>query len=254
MSTSLKGVCFWSVTKFLTRVGKCISEPPYALIILNQPISRRNNVFHTLWENANLKICADGGGNQLYEAFEGTDKQQMYIPHYIRGDLDSLRDDVKDFYISKGAEVERDPDQNSTDFMKCIELVRRKERESSVKHEIVALGTFGGRVDQAMSNIHYLYKLKNERRIYLLSDQNMTILLDKGKHQIHCNQAIEGPSCGIIPIGIERAIVTTTGLEWNLTNSSTSFGEMISTSNHLTNDIVMIETDSPILWTVELKI
>ncbi|KAF0498708.1 thiamine pyrophosphokinase [Gigaspora margarita] len=138
--------------------------------------------------------------------------------------------------------------------MKCIELVRRKERESSVKHEIVALGTFGGRVDQAMSNIHYLYKLKNERRIYLLSDQNMTILLDKGKHQIHCNQAIEGPSCGIIPIGIERAIVTTTGLEWNLTNSSTSFGEMISTSNHLTNDIVMIETDSPILWTVELKI
>ncbi|CAG8816730.1 30406_t:CDS:2, partial [Gigaspora margarita] len=198
------------------------------------------------------------------------------------GDLDSLRDDVKDFYISKlldkGAEVERDPDQNSTDFMKCIELVRRKERESSVKHEIVALGTFGGRVDQAMSNIHYLYKLKNERRIYLLSDQNMTILLDKGKHQIHCNQAIEGPSCGIIPIGIERAIVTTTGLEWNLSmsifvipsirftsliksdsnfviaNSSTSFGEMISTSNHLTNDIVMIETDSPILWTVELKI
>ncbi|CAG8677418.1 2712_t:CDS:2 [Cetraspora pellucida] len=221
-----------------------------------------------------MKICADGGGNQLYEAFEGTDKQHMYIPHYIRGDLDSLRDDVRDFYSSK---VEQDPDQNSTDFMKCIELVRRKE--SSVKHEIVALGTFGGRVDQAMSNIHYLYKLKNERRIYLLSDQNMTILLDKGKHQIHCNQAIEGPSCGIIPIGIERAIVTTTGLEWNLSmlifvtpipffsinfvesdstfviaNSSTSFGEMISTSNHLINDIVMIETDSPILWTVELKI
>ncbi|CAG8772999.1 47_t:CDS:2, partial [Racocetra persica] len=216
-----------------------------------------------------------GGGNQLYEAFEGTDKQHMYIPHYIRGDLDSLRDDVRDFYISKvskhsiysfskyiteqkaivkGTEVEQDPDQNSTDFMKCIELVRRKESESSVKHEIVALGTFGGRVDQAMSNIHYLYKLKNERRIYLLSDQNMTILLDKGKHQIHCNHAIEGPNCGIIPIGIERAIVTTTGLEWNLTNSSTSFGEMISTSNHLINDIVMIETDSPILWTVELKI
>ncbi|CAG8772814.1 475_t:CDS:1, partial [Racocetra fulgida] len=77
-----------------------------------------------------------------------------YIPHYIRGDLDSLRDDVRDFYISKvskhsiysfskyiteqkaidkGTEVEQDPDQNSTDFMKCIELVRRKERESSVK-------------------------------------------------------------------------------------------------------------------------
>ncbi|CAG8641729.1 6899_t:CDS:2, partial [Scutellospora calospora] len=120
-------ICFWSITKFLTRTVKCFNEPPYDLIILNQPISLRKNIFHTLWENANMKICADGGGNQLYDAFEGTDK---YIPHYIRGDLDSLRDNVRDFYISK---VERDQDQNSTDFMKCIELVRRKEGDSSIK-------------------------------------------------------------------------------------------------------------------------
>ncbi|CAG8573340.1 16722_t:CDS:2 [Acaulospora morrowiae] len=244
----------WSNSRLLKSSDDCYSGHPYALIILNQPISRRNKVFHRIWENAHLKICADGGGNQLYEAFKDTDRQKVYIPHYIRGDLDSLRDDVRKFYISQGTEIQRDADQDSTDFMKCIELIRKKEQEFSIKYDVVALGALGGRVDQAMSIIHYMYKLKSERIIYFLSDQSMTILLDKGTHQIQCDRAIEGPTCGIIPIGIEKAVVTTTGLRWNLLNSSTSFGEMISTSNHLIEDVVTIETDSPVLWTVELKI
>ncbi|RHZ79632.1 hypothetical protein Glove_143g46 [Diversispora epigaea] len=246
-------IIHWSISKYFLGTRQNL---PYALIILNQPISLWDKHFHTIWENASLNICADGGGNQLYDAFEKTDKKSRYIPHFIKGDLDSLRDDVRKFYISRGTVVQQDPDQNTTDFMKCIDLIRKKELESSepsLKYEIIALGAFGGRVDQAMSNIHYLYKLKDERRIYLWSDQNMAFLLNKGKHQIQCDLNVEGPNCGIIPIGIERAIVTTTGLEWNLANSPTSFGEMISTSNHLIDDVITIETDSPILWTVELK-
>ncbi|CAG8518152.1 3141_t:CDS:2 [Diversispora eburnea] len=161
-------IIHWSISKYFLGTRQI---HPYALIILNQPISLWDKHFHTIWEN---------------------------------GDLDSLRDDVRKFYISRGTEVQQDPDQNTTDFMKCIDLVRKKEQESSepsLKYEIIALGAFGG------------------------------------------------PNCGIIPIGIERAIVTTTGLEWNLANSPTSFGEMISTSNHLIDDVITIETDSPVLWT-----
>jgi len=102
-----------------------------------------------------------------------------YIPDYIRGDLDSLRDDVRNFFLSRGTEIQRDPDQESTDFMKCIDLISIKEEENSSKYDVLAIGAFGGRFDQTMSNIHYLYKLKDERKIYLLSDKTMTFLLDK---------------------------------------------------------------------------
>ena len=62
--------------------------------------------------------------------------------------------------------------------MKCIEVIRSRENDNS-KYEVIALGAIGGRFDHSMSNIHYLHKLKDERRMYLLSDVNMTFLLDK---------------------------------------------------------------------------
>ncbi|GBB90504.1 hypothetical protein RclHR1_01750003 [Rhizophagus clarus] len=241
----------WNFTEFLSKKDH-FKGSPYILIILNQPIQYPNNIFHTLWENAYLRICADGGANQLYDKFEG-----KYIPNYIRGDLDSLRDDVHQFFFLKGTEVQHVSEQDSTDFMKCIDLISIKEEkeevENSSKYNVLAIGAFGGRFDQTMSNIHYLYKLKDERKIYLLSDKNMTFLLDKGKHNIFCDREIEGPACGILPIGVQRAILTTTGLKWNMTNVTTSFGVMISTSNILINDVITIETDVPVIWTVELQ-
>jgi thiamine pyrophosphokinase len=104
-----------------------------------------------------------------------------YIPDYIRGDLDSLREDVRHFFYSQETEIQQESEQKSTDFMKCIKLIsiKEEEEENSSKYDVLAIGAFGGRFDQTMSNIHYLYKLKDERKIYLLSDNNMTFLLDK---------------------------------------------------------------------------
>ena len=90
-----------------------------------------------------------------------------------------MRDDVRKFYHSRGTEIQFETDQDSTDFMKCIDLVRIKEKETFSKYDVLAIGTSGGRLDQIMSNIHYLYKLKDERKIYLLSDKNMSFLLNK---------------------------------------------------------------------------
>ncbi|CAG8724577.1 20336_t:CDS:2 [Rhizophagus irregularis] len=215
----------WKFTEFLNKKDH-FKGSPYILIILNQPIQYSNDIFHTLWENAYLRICADGGANHLYDEFKG-----IYIPHYIRGDLDSLRDDVRHFFHSQGTVIQLESGQESTDFMKSS----------------------GGRFDHIMSNIHYLYKLKDERKIYLLSEKNLIFLLDKGKHNILCDREIEGPTCGILPIGVQRAILTTTGLKWNITNVTSSFGVMISTSNILINDVITIETDVPVIWTVELQ-
>jgi hypothetical protein len=45
------------------------------------------------------------------------------LPDGIFGDLDSLREDTKLFYEARGVKVSRNPDQDSTDFGKCMEYI-----------------------------------------------------------------------------------------------------------------------------------
>lgn len=101
--------------------------------------------------------------------------------------------------------MERIDEQNSTDFMKCVELVRARDpsppsltttagptapaitsealgqktlEERHAKNlGIIALGGTGGRFDQSMSSIHHLYILNQERQATLVSDESIIILL-----------------------------------------------------------------------------
>ncbi|CAG8459263.1 7350_t:CDS:2 [Ambispora gerdemannii] len=242
-----------------------VDQRPYSLIILNQPISI--GILDLLFLNekieAILRICADGGANRLYDVVKGTENETRYIPNYICGDIDSLRPDVAEYYKSKGTEIKGNPqDQDTTDFQKCIALLSLKEQEASLEYDIIGYGALGGRFDHTMSSIHILHqqinnddikKKEQQKRIYLLTDHDITMLLSEGKHNVFCDLSILGPTCGILPIGVSQAVITTTGLRWNLTKATTSFGNMISTSNQFNGEIVTIETDSPVIWTVELR-
>ncbi|KAK3835995.1 MAG: thiamine pyrophosphokinase [Linnemannia elongata] len=253
----------------------------FALIILNQPIRIHRTLFNNLWQNATYRFCADGGANRLYDLLETDEERSKFLPDYVRGDLDSLRDSVKNYYQSKGVPVERIDEQNSTDFMKCVELVRARDpsppsltttagptapaitsealgqktlEERHAKNlGIIALGGTGGRFDQSMSSIHHLYILNQERQATLVSDESIIILLSAGTHEITCNLDIEGPTCGIIPVGSTEAILTTTGLKWDVEDWTTRFGTQISTSNALVGSKVTIKTNAPVVWTTELR-
>ena len=43
-----------------------------------------------------------------------------------------------------------------------------------------------------------------------------TLLTVQGKHAIEIDHSTMGQTCGILPVGIAKAFVTTTGLKWNL--------------------------------------
>jgi thiamine pyrophosphokinase len=51
----------------------------------------------SIWNNFEFKICAEGGANRLYDQLN-INKRPLYIPDYIVGDLDSIRDEVKEYY------------------------------------------------------------------------------------------------------------------------------------------------------------
>ncbi|XP_059627665.1 uncharacterized protein LOC132270504 [Cornus florida] len=107
-----------------------------------------------------------------------------YKPDVIKGDMDSIRQEVKDFYENK----------------LCI----------------LVLGALGGRFDHEAGNINVLYRF-SAMRILLLSNHCLIQLLPKThNHEIHIQSSVEGLHCGLVPIGMPSRSTTTSGLEWNL--------------------------------------
>ncbi|KAJ7931462.1 thiamine pyrophosphokinase [Mycena leptocephala] len=224
-----------------------------ALVILNQPFSE--SLFLRLWNSSQWHCCADGGANRLFDTLAAA-QRLLFLPDLIKGDLDSIRNDVKDFYVSHGVLVIQDPDQYSTDLMKCVDAIRDKEAQEQNEYDIVLLGGLAGRLDQTIHTLSYLYKLrKTRKRVFAVTDDNAGWVLDAGEHTIHIDHSILGPTCGLLPVGIASTVLSTTGLQWNLSNRESSFDGMVSTSNHLlpNETSVWIKTSNPIWWTVELR-
>ncbi len=179
----------------------------------------------------------------------------------IIGDLDSLTNTARAYFESGPGhtQVKHDSDQESTDFGKAVRHIRL-HNPSPV--DIVAVGGLGGRVDQGLSQLHHLYLFQSgpgydEGRIYLVSEESITFLLKTGKHLIRVRDGGEevfGKYAGIIPVK-EPSVISTKGLEWDVTDWETEFGGKMSTSNHVLPEtqVVEIVTTKDVLFTIALK-
>ncbi|OIV95368.1 hypothetical protein TanjilG_14522 [Lupinus angustifolius] len=231
----------------------------YALIILNQ---RLPSFAPLLWDHAQLRVCADGGANRLFDEmpllFPHQDisyVRSRYKPNLIKGDMDSIRKEVLDFYVEQGTKIiDESHDQDSTDLHKCVrhicEVMPKNDKSPLC---ILVAGALGGRFDHEMGNINVLCRFSNTR-IILLSEDCLIHLLPKNHcHKILIQSSSEGPHCGLIPIGTPSGSSTTTGLKWNLKNTEMRFGGLVSTSNIVEEDIVTVQSDSDLLWTISIK-
>lgn len=156
--------------------------------------------------------------------------------------------------------------------MKCLKHIAGKAKaiflealESSgesdgSKHrlDIVVLGGLDGRADQAFSQIHHLYAANDLKspyfgKTYLITANSIMFLLDTGCNVIRTpvGPGLLAESVGIIPIG-RPSVITTQGLEWDVTQWPTEFGGQISTSNHINKEVVHVTTSNRIIFTVEL--
>ncbi|KAK5653247.1 hypothetical protein OQA88_9146 [Cercophora sp. LCS_1] len=236
----------------------------FALIILKQPITNYLGIIRRLWNNAFTHIAADGGANCLWEAAGKHGDSSFDNLRGIVGDLDSLSAEAREYFVhqkltGRATDIVHFPDQESTDFGKAINYVR--DQYSGPVH-IVAVGGLGGRVDQAISQLHHLFSYQvdpnySEGRLCLFTGEGLTFLLKAGSHEIHVRDGTEevfDKWVGILPIK-EPSRITTKGLEWDVTDWHTELGGLVSTSNHVLPETktVWIHTTKDVLFTIALK-
>ena len=244
-----------------------------ALVVLNTdcvgPLLRR------FWDQAHLRVCADGGANRLYDAALANEAEAAsgWVPHYVKGDLDSLRPEVARHFAKLGARVVQDPDQDTNDLEKCLELIRCGEGGGagagvapkpptalSRRTNVFVVGALGLRFDHAMAGVHILHRYDGAfRRLVLLGPESLAFLLPAGKHRIRVDPSLEGPVCGLLPLAGPCRAVTTRGLRWDLAGQGMAFGGLVSTSNEVVgvNDgegvVVEIETSDSLVWTTTVR-
>jgi thiamine pyrophosphokinase len=165
-----------------------------------------------------------------------------------------LRDDVREYYAAQGVTVVRDRDQYSTDFGKCMQKISSRLPSATIQ-DVLVLGTLGGRVDQGLGLLHEMIREETKYpnlRLWLFSESSLSFVLRSKRNVLRglMESGCFTENVGLVPIW-GPAVISTEGLEWDVREWETQMGGQVSTSNHVKADEVRVETNAPILFTVE---
>ena len=213
----------------------------------------------SLWNKAQYRVTVDGG-TSVWSAIVNNTTEQVSVetPDLITGDFDSADQAHVSHFQGLGTRVVETPDQDQTDFTKCLEqlgVLAKSDPKLGKVEAVVAFVETSGRLDQVMANIQTLFLAKKSLTwpVYLVSSCSVSWVLEEGQHRIECGGMVgEDSHCGLIPMD-GQAIVTTGGLKWNLSRGHLKFGDLVSTSNgfDMTQEVVTVTTDRSLLWTMD---
>ena len=230
----------------------------FALCVLNQPVLSPGRLV-SLWASSVYRVTVDGGTNVWAEIVSKHSQHiEVEAPDLITGDFDSARSDHIKHYEGLGSKIVETPDQDHTDFTKCLMQLSEEMKTDDKLADVDAVFAFvetSGRLDQVMANLETLFLAPAilTKPVYLISSLGISWLLPAGRHEIKSAGFVtETTNCGLIPLD-GRAVVTTEGLKWNLAGGVLRFGQLVSTSNgfDMSQDQVRVITDAPLLWTMD---
>lgn len=166
-------------------------------------------------------ICADGASNYIYK---------MNInPNIIVGDLDSIDEQVKKYFLKENVRFETFPSKKD-----------KTDTEISVDYalelgatEIVLLGVIGTRMDHSLGNINLLYYLLNKGIKASIVNENNEIHIITNEIEI---EGKKGDIISVIPCFGHVKGVTLNGLEYPLNDFYLEFGSSRGISNIMSND------------------
>ena len=187
--------------------------------------------------------------------FEGVN---LFILILLLGDLDSVNKTTLEHFRGKNVEIRYEMDQDSTDFDKALNLTCRKLTDCpDIEVEgILAMCPLHGRLDHIISQMNSAYQYCKQQKyvypLYMMSQQSLSWVLPPGKHQIDVSNC-DSETCGYVPVFGPVSGITTSGLKYEVTNSTMEMGGLISTSNSFVSDKVEITNDHYLLWIMNFE-
>lgn len=147
-------------------------------------------------------ICADGGTNTCFE--------MGLIPEVIIGDLDSIKEEVLEFYKNVRV-IKTIKEKDYTDFElalmyieneKLLDVTTRFKVKNSIEKEsrvtpVLVVGATGNRVDMTLSNI---LKLQSNKNMIFLTESFEYMRYIKLNKSVEVIEKLSGKTFSIIPI------------------------------------------------------
>lgn len=187
-------------------------------VISNGTILDYNRIKGIIKKEYDYIICADGGSRHAYE--------MAIIPDLIVGDLDSISEEIIDYYKSQNVDIKTFPsEKDQTDTQLAIDMAIEK-----YPMRIGLFGCTGNRLDHTLSNINHLFyiKEKNTKGI-LIDDHNEIILADT----INTIEGKEGDTVSLVSISDKTEDITLQGFKYPLFKAVVLRGDSIGISNEL---------------------
>ena len=164
--------------------------------------------------------------------------QHQFMPDYIVGDFDSVREEIRDYYKNEAHVPVREynPVKDASDTEMAIRLAMTLGSK-----DITILGATGGRIDHLWANVQSLmipFKAGIEAKI--VDRQNMITIIGGGETHIRKSEAF-GPYFSVFPLGEEIFGFNISGAKYPLKNHILRPYDSLCVSNEFAEDEVVID-------------
>ena len=183
------------------------------------------SLLEKLRRDSTFLICTDGAANPL--------AQTKIIPNLIIGDLDSIDETTKDFFVKK-TKIIRKESQYATDLEKALSFCIESNFES-----VLIAGLKGGRIDHTLTNFAILAKYSEKLKINYIDDQGYGLLCSKNEPSLGIQTTI-GTTISLIPL-MNTDGIKTAGLLYPLNDETLAPGIREGLSNQATSNNIKIE-------------
>lgn len=195
------------------------------LIIANGQLPKKKDINYLVKIGYSKIICADGGANSAFRL--------NLVPDLIIGDLDSISQNIFDFYSDK-SEIKKIERQNDTDVEKALKYAISKKYK-----EVILLGATGDRLDHSFCNLGIALKFDDKIKVMILHEKSfLMVVKDEIDFKTSINETIS------IYGFDEKTKVSSKGLKYELNKTSLQFGVRESTSNEALGNSVKIKTEN----------
>lgn len=185
--------------------------------------------------DADVLICADGGGDCLYKYNK--------VPDYLLGDFDSIQKDILEFFIHSNCVIETYPtEKNNTDSEICFDKAIELKASS-----ITMLGFTGSRIDHFLGNLGLLKRSVDYGVKGIIRDNNNKIFITNGSCTL---KAEEGKFISFQAYSDVVENLCLIGVKYPLTGYKLFKGDLRTISNEFVSNEITIKFDLGLLLVI----